>query len=561
MSFFDDASLAFLPSGAAGKDGKAYSIKPTDGTGDFTFSRGSNLAATRVGADGLIEKGRENLALYSNDFSQWTGVASFNLTTGQAGYDITTDASSIEVLATGVYKRIRKSFTHDGVTTFSVYAKANAQNFMYLYFDTTALADPRVWFDLSQADAANVIQTESFSISASVEDAGNGWYRCSITGLTDGNNDAWLGISNADNSYNTDAGDSIYIQDTQVEIGLAATDYIESGATTGKAGLLEDEPRFDYSGGATCPSLLLEPSRTQLIPQSEYISDTIVWSGTTAFTIEDNSTTSPEGVVNAAKLTPTTSTGSKAIYHQTSVTSGTDYTHSFFIKPNGYDYCSIDFSLAFGGFSGNYVIFDLTGSGSINSNTANLNASIEPLTNGWFRVSATDTAAATASTRIYLRTSPTASIANYAGNGTDGAYFYGFQLEEGSYPTSYIPNHSGGSVTRGADRADLTKAVVSEGSLFISVGGTTQTRLSVLGEFFDASTTINKVAIAYSSTILKISHNGSIVVDKTGTFDVSSLTEIDLGHDNGADQADAPIKQFLTFDELLTNAELNALTI
>ena len=57
MSFFDDASLAFLPSGAAGKDGKAYSIKPTDGTGDFTFSRGSNLAATRIGADGLIEKG------------------------------------------------------------------------------------------------------------------------------------------------------------------------------------------------------------------------------------------------------------------------------------------------------------------------------------------------------------------------------------------------------------------------------------------------------------------------------------------------------------------------
>ena len=55
---------------------------------------------------------------------------------------------------------------------------------------------------------------------------------------------------------------SIYIQDAQVEIGLAATDYIESGATTGKAGLLEDEPRFDYSGGATCPSLLLEPSRT-----------------------------------------------------------------------------------------------------------------------------------------------------------------------------------------------------------------------------------------------------------------------------------------------------------
>ena len=40
MSFFDDASLVFLPSGEAGKDGKAYSMKPTNGDGDFTFSRG-----------------------------------------------------------------------------------------------------------------------------------------------------------------------------------------------------------------------------------------------------------------------------------------------------------------------------------------------------------------------------------------------------------------------------------------------------------------------------------------------------------------------------------------
>jgi hypothetical protein len=31
------------------------------GDGDFTFSRGSNLAATRVDVNGLIEKGRENL--------------------------------------------------------------------------------------------------------------------------------------------------------------------------------------------------------------------------------------------------------------------------------------------------------------------------------------------------------------------------------------------------------------------------------------------------------------------------------------------------------------------
>ena len=43
---FDDASLAMIPS--AYKDGKLYSIRPTDGSGDFTLRRGSNLGATRV---------------------------------------------------------------------------------------------------------------------------------------------------------------------------------------------------------------------------------------------------------------------------------------------------------------------------------------------------------------------------------------------------------------------------------------------------------------------------------------------------------------------------------
>ena len=39
MSFFDDASLAFLPSGAAGKDGKAYSIKPVPVYGSDILSQ------------------------------------------------------------------------------------------------------------------------------------------------------------------------------------------------------------------------------------------------------------------------------------------------------------------------------------------------------------------------------------------------------------------------------------------------------------------------------------------------------------------------------------------
>ena len=53
VSLYDAASLWMTPSGA--EDGKLFSELPTDGSGDFTFSRGSNLAATRVGPTGLIE--------------------------------------------------------------------------------------------------------------------------------------------------------------------------------------------------------------------------------------------------------------------------------------------------------------------------------------------------------------------------------------------------------------------------------------------------------------------------------------------------------------------------
>jgi hypothetical protein len=71
MSFFEDASLVLIPS--AQKLSKIYSVKPTDGTGDLTFTR-SNDTASRVASIGLIEKVRTNLAAYSQDFSNaaWT---------------------------------------------------------------------------------------------------------------------------------------------------------------------------------------------------------------------------------------------------------------------------------------------------------------------------------------------------------------------------------------------------------------------------------------------------------------------------------------------------------
>jgi hypothetical protein len=60
MSFYDDASLVVIPSGF--KTSKVYAEKPTDGSGDLSFTRTGDTA-TRVGPDGLIQKVRTNVLL------------------------------------------------------------------------------------------------------------------------------------------------------------------------------------------------------------------------------------------------------------------------------------------------------------------------------------------------------------------------------------------------------------------------------------------------------------------------------------------------------------------
>src|SRR5210317_286468 len=80
-NIYDKSSLVLIPSGT--KTGKIFSQKPVSGDGDFTFTRAS--AATRVNADGNIEKETQNLLLQSNQFdTTWTSVTTnASVTSGQ----------------------------------------------------------------------------------------------------------------------------------------------------------------------------------------------------------------------------------------------------------------------------------------------------------------------------------------------------------------------------------------------------------------------------------------------------------------------------------------------
>jgi len=146
------------------------------------------------------------------------------------------------------------------------------------------------------------------------------------------------------------------------------------------------------------------------------------------------------------------------------------------------------------------------------------------------------------------------------GNQGRNVEIWGTQVEQGSYPTSYIPTY-GSSVTRSQEITSNTYNTSSEGTIFVELGEQREPYFSVLGEFFEAAQGDNKIAIVYTPTSLKISYNGSIVVNSTGTYDTSSLSAIQLGHSNGSDILGGIVKQFTTFSTLLTDTEINALTV
>jgi len=424
---------------------------------EFTFERGANLAGTRVDENGLIEKGRENLLEYSEEFDnpyylKTLGTLTTNQTTAPDGSltaDLFTKTSGVDTVSE---LRANNVYSLTGIFTFSVYVKQNVGDGVLLRLDV----------DGNTANASFQFSTKSIStigsnvIDATATELANGWFRLSVTGNV--TNTSWdLSIVNL---FSNPTNDSIFVWGAQLEQGLVATDYIETGASTAKAGVLEDLPRIDYTGGT--PSLLLEPQRTNLIADSEYAN---AGSGSLA-TITDNVTTSPEGVQNAARLLPTSAFGRwESLTFGSLITNGTTYVVSAYFNTSS----TLDIVTFYIGWNG------ATGADRIgikfNPNTrayiSTFSEGSATLTdydigeadeNGWYRISLIAPATnANSSTQLVLRD------LNSKADGSKYVDFYGLQVEAGSYPTSYIPTY-GAIATRGVDHMNNSAGIAQVGN-------------------------------------------------------------------------------------------------
>ena len=535
FSLQDEASLIMTPNFITSDT--LVSIKPEDDSGNFAFSRGTDITATRVNSSGLIEKGYENKMLNSNDFAR--SDSSYEITNGEAGYDGTNDAWLVNKLAAAYFGK--NSLVLAGVMTISFFAKAGSLDRIFVFISGEAAS-----FDLTNGTA---VSAGGNPVSQNIElvSGTTDWYRCSIVINKTSTQNLLI---KPQNSSNQDVTGTIYIQDAMLNQGLVAMPYLETTTAAVSGGIGVNQPRLDYSGGATCPSVLLEPSRTNLVGYSEYFGGYTNSNSTD----EANATTSPEGLINATSFLEAATTGQHKLFTSVIFDGSSNYTFSIFAKSNGRDlYVDTQNSNEWGG----KAWFDLT------AGTANAilgTADIEDFGNGWYRCIVTGASTLSGGNFVELLTSD-GSTNSTTGDITKGVYIYGAMVESNaSYPSSYIPTY-GAAATRTGDVATSTTSVASTGSLSISLGKQQEPYFTLLGESFQAAALVNNIAIAYSPTALKVSINGAIVVNATGTYDTSSLSSLQLGHLNGADQMGGGVKDLIMFNDFLSDTELNALTV
>jgi hypothetical protein len=418
-----------IPSGY--EDGTLGSLKPTDGTGDFTFSRGSDISATRVNADGYIEKGYENTLLGSNDWAQ--SDSQYEITGGEAGYDGTNDAWLVNKLAAAYFGKGGVSIS--GVATISIYAKAGSLDKLFVFFGGEAAT-----FDLTNVTA---VKSGGTTIAQSIElvSGTTDWYRCSL--VINKNSSGNLLIKPL-NSSNQDVTGTIYIQDAMLNQGLVAYPYIETTTAPVAGGILEDMPRLDYSNGS-CPALLLEPQRTNTIAHSEYLN--AIGSKSNSLEMNTSDTKSPEGVYNASKFDFTSGTR----YIGPAIGAINDVVVSVFAKAGTHNFVQLLTS----GTNQFAVNFDLSNGTSnvIGTAPSELQYDAEDYGNGWYRIwFYYDNAGVNSSVYCWIVNSLTSLRASSVSTSGD-VYLYGYQVEQdATYPTSYIPTY-GVSQTRLEDEA------------------------------------------------------------------------------------------------------------
>jgi len=236
-------------------------------------------------------------------------------------------------------------------------------------------------------------------------------------------NQVWAGSTQSTSGTYTNIVTSSSVANGQIYFTSPSSDFVGSiDNVSVKETDLNNVPRIDYTGGG-CPHILSEPQRTNLVTYSE---DFGQWNKI-GITVTSNSLISPDGTQNAGKLVATSGASNKIIYQSISANT---YTASVFAKK--------------GEFEGLLIATGTTGAFfNLNTNTYRTHYTSPPTSykienygNGWYRYSITFTQAS--GNALYIGPNDNVSTTfAITGNGTNGIYIWGAQLEQQTQAETY----------------------------------------------------------------------------------------------------------------------------
>jgi hypothetical protein len=583
----------------------------------ITFTR----ASTGTFYDGkTVAKAEENLVLQSQTFdnASWTkndATVTANAATAPDG--TSTADSLIENSATAVHRVRQVSAIVSGAHQWSVYAKANTRSWVILGIGDN-IDFYRTWFNLS----TGAVGTVPANITASITDAGNGWYRCSVyiaNAVAASSSSKAIELATGDNisSYAGDDTSGIYIWGAQLENRTTLTAYQVTTTApitnyipalqTAASGVarFEHNPTTGESLG-----LEIEEQRTNLFLRSQEFNTTWAIGATATGAITADQAIGLDGNQTADLFYDlNTNNNIRVIEQSISLTTATSYTMSCFVKANGNNFALLRVGQAATG--NNIIVYYNLSTGAVGTATRFANANsptiiastITPVGNSWYRIAVSFTANVTSSHYCQIGMSQADNTFNYVGNGFSGIYIWGAQLEAGAFASSYIPTVAS-TVTRAADSASMTGTNFSswyradEGTLYgetslanlsgnandlinisdnsfnnqirlcqasgsnfgirIDAGGVTQANI-----FFSPSITSltqYKLSAVYKLNDIAGTNNSNTVgTDTLATIPVVNIMRIGAGG-LGATNFNGTIKKIAYYPKRLQNSELVSLT-
>ena len=578
----NQASLVMVPSGY--KEDTVYSVVPSDGSGDLSFTRASN--GTRVNSAGLVEVCPWNLVQQSEtlDNTAWTkqqSTVTANAITAPNG------TATADFLVPNTNNDLHSIFQTSGITsgkyTISVYAKQGGYKNLLVWFDGHSGG---IGVNL---DTLAIFRNQN-NDGYLIETLANGWYRisvtCTISTASLPNFYIYDNSSTPAISFAGNGTSGVYLWGAQMNYG-ALKPYFP---TTDRLNV----PRLTYqNGGGGCPSLLLEKQSTNYITYSEQF-DNAAWAKN-GISLSANQIISPDGTQNADKLTTNDPSGSVyRIYETTSIGSDNVCSVSCYFKYDNWQYAYIVADNYSG--VGKLAVFDVI-NGINTFVSTGYTATIESVGNNWYKCCLIGEMGSTAYTQFGIAPTSTAYNNISIANGKN-LYLWGTQREVSSYATSYIPTTSS-SATRVADACFKTgissligqtegtlyyelqrnntdndsRLQISDGTtnnwffvsiesglvprLYCVVGGTLQ--FSVYGSSVDNG--FHKVAVAYKNNDFKVYIDGVASITQT-SGSVPTCSQLDIGNSspNGAVVSPSQIKEVVLFKTRLTNAELASIT-